>query len=164
MKETALLLTSIRRWMIFFIVALTLSGLTAFPIESELAWVCSWWPEHNSALYHWLLKNYNAIKDTNSRYPSLSYGYDWLAFAHIVIAVAFIGPYKDPVRNIFVIKFGLIACLLIVPLALLAGHIRGIPWYWRLIDISFGVFGSVPLFICYNKARAMEKLSPAYES
>lgn len=150
--------------MIFFIVALVLSGLTAFPIESELAWVCSWWPEHESAFYHWISKNYNAIAETNKLYPSLAYGYDWLAFAHIVIAIAFIGAYKDPVRNIWIIQFGLIACLLIVPVALIAGSIRGIPWYWQLIDISFGVFGSIPLFICYRKVRLWEKeTNSAYE-
>ena len=29
----------------------------------------------------------------------IAYGTDWLAFAHITIAVAFLGPLKDPVRN-----------------------------------------------------------------
>lgn len=155
-------ITSIRRWIVFFIAALVVSGATAFPIEAELAWVCSWWPEQESRLYHWLLNNYNAIAKTNELYPSLSYGYDWLAFAHIVIAVAFIGVYKDPVRNIWILQFGLIACLLIVPLALIAGVVRGIPWYWQMIDISFGVFGSIPLFICYRKARSLEKAAFAF--
>lgn len=164
MTPKPILLKSIRRWMIFFMIALVLSGLTAFPIESELAWVCSWWPENESAFYHWISKNYNAISKTNELYPSLAYGYDWLAFAHIVIAIAFIGAFKDPVRNIWIIQFGLISCLLIVPLALIAGGIRGIPWYWQLIDISFGVFGSIPLFICFRKARLLEKAAPGYES
>jgi hypothetical protein len=33
-----------------------------------------------------------------------------IAFAHLAIAIAFIGPYIDPVRNKWVITFGLIAC------------------------------------------------------
>jgi hypothetical protein len=33
-------------------------------------------------------------------HPWLAYGTDWLAFAHIVIAVFFIGPFVDPVQNI----------------------------------------------------------------
>lgn len=155
MKTESEILRSIRRWVVFFIVSLIISGLTAFPIESELAWVCSWWPEHNSSFYHWIFKNYEAIAATNKQYPSLAYGYDWLAFAHIVIAISFIGVYKDPVRNIWIFQFGLIACVLIVPLALIAGTVRGIPWYWKLIDISFGVFGSIPLMICYRKARIL---------
>ncbi len=148
---------TIRRWIIFFIIALIISGATAFPIESELAWVCSWWPEHNSSFYKWLLHNYNAIKTTNNLYPSLAYGYDWLAFAHIVIAVAFYGAYKDPVRNVWIIQFGLIACFMIIPLALIAGAVRGIPWFWQLIDISFCVFGTIPLFICLRKIRSLER-------
>ncbi|MGC2162938.1 MAG: hypothetical protein WA634_13565 [Silvibacterium sp.] len=78
----------------------------------------------------------------------MSYGTDWLAFAHLAIAIAFIGPYIDPVRNKWVITFGLIACGGVIPLALIAGHIRGIPLAWRLIDCSFGVFGSIPLLLC----------------
>jgi len=80
------------------------------------------------------------------------------AFAHLVIAVAFIGPYIDPVRNKWVITFGLIACAGVIPLALIAGQIRGIPLPWRLIDCSFGVFGAVPLLICRRSILALEHL------
>jgi hypothetical protein len=58
------------------------------------------------------------------------YGTDWLAFAHLVIAVAFWGPLRDPVRNIWVIEWGMIACVGIVPLALFAGPVRDIPLWW----------------------------------
>ncbi len=150
-------LRSIRRWLIFFIIALVLSGLTAFPLETELAWVCSWWPETQSAFFYWLTATYIAIKDTNNDYPNLAYGYDWLAFAHIVIATAFIGPYRDPVRNIWVLQFGRIACIMVIPLALIAGPIRGIPLYWQLIDISFGVIGFIPLTICLKKIKQLEQ-------
>ncbi|WP_336514522.1 hypothetical protein [Pollutibacter soli] len=156
--STVTLQKSIRRWLIFFIVALILSGITASPIETELRWVCSWWPENDSSFYLWLLKCYNAIRDINQKYPFLAYGYDWLAFAHIVIAIAFIGPLKDPVKNIWVIEFGSIACILIIPLALIAGEVRGIPMYWRILDCSFGIIGIIPLTICYNKTKKMELL------
>lgn len=156
--STVTLQKSIRRWLIFFIVALVLSGITASPIETELRWVCSWWPERTSSFYQWLSGCYNAIHDINLKYPFLAYGYDWLSFAHVVIAIAFIGPLKDPVRNIWVIDFGRIACLLIIPLALIAGEIRGIPFYWRMLDCSFGIIGIIPLTICYNKIRMLEKL------
>jgi hypothetical protein len=52
---------------------------------------------------------------------------------------------KNPVKNIWVVEFGLIACVSVIPLALICGHIRGIPFPWRLIDCSFGVFGFIPL-------------------
>jgi hypothetical protein len=94
---------------------------------------------------------------TNGRYPFLAYGTDWLAFAHLIIAVAFIGPYIDPVRNKWVITFGLIACAGVLPLAFIAGAIRGIPLPWRLIDCSFGVVGSVPLLICRRAIAALER-------
>ena len=62
---------------------------------------------------------------------------DWLAFGHIVIAVAFLGAWRDPVGNRWLFDFGLIACVLVIPWALVFGALRGIPWWWRLIDCSF---------------------------
>ena len=47
----------------------------------------------------WLQNVYAALVETNAKYPMLAYGYDWLAFAHIVIAMAFFGPLKDPAKN-----------------------------------------------------------------
>ena len=44
--------------------------------------------------------------------------------------------------------FGLIVCALVVPFALVAGAVRGIPLWWRTIDCSFGVIGGVPLLVC----------------
>jgi hypothetical protein len=135
---------------------LVLSGITAFPIESELRFICfrnSIFPREIRA---WLSTIYWAIKSTNQEFPYLSYGTDWLAFAHIVIAVVFIGPLRDPVRNIWCIQFGMIACLMIFPLAFIAGSIRQIPVYWQMIDCSFGVLGFVPLYICFKNIRELE--------
>ena len=81
------------------------------------------------------------------QYPFLAYGTDWLAFAHLVIAAAFWGPIRDPVRNQWVVDFGILACLAVIPLALICGPIRGIPPGWRLVDCSFGVVGLIPLVI-----------------
>lgn len=162
MEERIRLKKAIRSWMVFFIVALLLSGITAFAIETELHWVLSWWPENTSAFYNWMATCYNAIRNTNESYPYIAYGYDWLAFAHIVIAVAFIGPLLNPVRNIWIIQFGCIACVLIFPLAFIAGYIRHIPIFWRLLDCSFGVVGLVPLLICYRKTRLLESIERAH--
>jgi hypothetical protein len=105
----------------------------------------------------WIDRVNEGLSATNARYPFLAYGTDWLAFAHLVIAVAFIGPFIDPVRNKWVIRFGLIACAGVAPLALIAGPIRGIPLGWRLIDCSFGVIGSIPLLICRRSILALER-------
>jgi hypothetical protein len=43
----------------------------------------------------------------------------------------------------------------VVPLALIAGPIRGLPWWWLLIDISFGVFGIIPLLVAYKYIRRL---------
>jgi len=52
-----------------------------------------------------------AFSDTNQRYPFLSYGTDWLAFAHLIIAILFIGPLIDPVKNSWIISWALsVAC------------------------------------------------------
>lgn len=148
----------VRFLIVLFIISLVLSGVTAFPIETELAIAHSHISSFPIFLQDWISSVYFAVKSTNEKYPYLAYGTDWLAFAHIVIAVAFIGPLKDPVKNIWVIQFGMISCIMVFPLALIAGPIRGIPFYWQVIDCSFGVFGFVLLYICYRNILKLEKL------
>lgn len=136
-----------------FVIGLILSGITAFPLRWELGLLTAWFGEGTAVgnafpgLACWLSNVQEALETTGHAYPFLAYGTDWLAFAHLVIAVAFLGPLKDPVKNIWVVEFGMIACLMVVPLALICGPIRGIPFYWQLIDCSFGVFGLIPLAI-----------------
>jgi small neutral amino acid transporter SnatA (MarC family) len=91
-------------------------------------------------------------------YPFISYGSDWLGFAHLMIAVVFLGPLQDPVRNRWVIEFGIICCIAIFPFAFIAGAIRGIPFFWRLIDCSFGIAGGLILLSCYKKIDQLEKM------
>lgn len=148
--------TIIRRWIIFFMISLFISGLTAMPIEAELEFLSRCFTQ-GTMLDAWIEKVYLAVADTNNQYPFLFYGYDWLAFAHFVLAILFIGPYRHPVRNKWVIEFGMIACLLIIPFAFIAGHARGIPWGWRFIDCSFGLIGIIPLSICLVKIHDLER-------
>lgn len=160
-KTEAQALFQIRLLIILFIVCLVLSGITALPIETELAFAMQHISIFPDVVQHWLLRVYTAVHETNLRFPFISYGTDWLAFAHIVIATVFIGPLRDPIKNIWVIQFGMIACLLVFPLACIAGPIRGIPFYWRLIDCSFGVIGFLPLYYCYKKIKQLEKMQLA---
>jgi len=105
----------------------------------------------------WLNHVHDGLAATNHTYPFLAYGTDWLAFAHIVLAILFIGPWRDPVRNKWVVQFGLIACVGVLILALIAGPIRGIPFYWRMIDCSFGVIGAIPLLLCLKSIAELEQ-------
>jgi lysylphosphatidylglycerol synthetase-like protein (DUF2156 family) len=148
----------IKTMLILFIVLLILSGITAFPLETELYYLHTILGNSTNPLALFINEVYFAIKDTNQKYPYMSYGTDWLTFAHIVIAVAFYGPLKDPVRNKWILQFGMIACVMVFPLAGICGIIRDIPWYWICIDCSFGVFGFMPLYYCYNKINQLELL------
>lgn len=156
-SETELITGKIRKWLVLFMVGLVLSGVTAFPLETELKWLVET-QILPITLQLWTEKVYWAIAYTNENYPFLAYGTDWLAFAHIVIALAFIGPYMDPVRNKWVIQFGRIACLMIFPLAFICGPIRGIPLYWQIIDCSFGLIGLIPLTIIYRHINRLEAI------
>ena len=158
--EQQRLKTTIRTWVIVFIIGLALSGITAFPLETEVGWMNDNSGSLPPLLQQWISIIYNAISVTNKNYPYMAYGTDWLAFGHLVIAMAFIGPLIDPVRNVWIIQFGMIACVMVFPLAFIAGPIRHIPFYWQLIDCSFGFFGFFPLFFCYRKIRKLERLRP----
>jgi hypothetical protein len=105
----------------------------------------------------WLVRVRDALVELDAKHPFLACGTDWLAFGHFVIALAFIGAWRNPIRNSWWFDFGLIACVLVVPFALVFGELRGIPAWWRLIDCSFGVFGALPMWLCRLAARSLEK-------
>ncbi|MFI8816144.1 MULTISPECIES: hypothetical protein [unclassified Streptomyces] len=165
MSERALL-RRIRVWLVIFIVCLVLSGLTAFPLVTELRWAedvlaSSPVPEHLPSLMEWITRVREGLDAADASHPFVLYGTDWLAFAHLVIAVAFYGPYRDPVRNIWVIEFGMIACAGIIPLALICGPLRDIPVWWTVIDMSFGVFGVIPLLLLRRLIKRLEAAAHA---
>jgi hypothetical protein len=146
------------QWVLgIFMAGLVLSGLTAFPLLHEINWLASFvTPGQSTHLSQWILRVQKGVQDIHEKYPFLAYGTDWLAFAHIIIALFFIGPLMDPVRNIWVIKAGMVACFLVLPTAMICGAIRGIPFYWRLIDCSFGVFGFIPLRLVFKWTREIQ--------
>lgn len=145
---------AIKRLLLLFIVALFISGVTAIPVDAQLLFLIKH-TTNGTALHVWIEKVLLAYREVNEAHPFLFYGYDWLAFAHFVLAILFIGPYKDPVKNIWVIQFGLIACVLVLPFAFIAGSFRGIPIGWRLIDCSFGIIGFALLWIIYSKTKSL---------
>lgn len=153
----------IKIWLCGFVFFLLLSGLTAFPLNWELELLHNTIGEGTTiektfpGFSFWITKVHNGLAETYQKYPFIAYGTDWLAFAHIVIAVAFIGPIRDPLKNVWVVEFGIIACIMVIPLAMICGPIRQIPFYWRLIDCSFGVLGIIPLLIVRKHIKALER-------
>lgn len=152
--------------LVLFIVALIASGITAFPLRWELNVLASWMgiraeadPASLSGLTYWIAYVRSGLEQSHGAYPFLAYGTDWLAFAHIVIAVFFIGPLREPTRHDWILISGIIACIGVVPLALICGPLRGIPMYWRCIDCSFGVVGILPLIYCLAISRKLKTMS-----
>ncbi len=159
----SLLLLRYRLVLGLFIVGLILSGVTAFPLLHELQLLSTWLgippdakPDALTGLAHWIGVVREGLVTTYARFPWMAYGTDWLAFGHLMIALFFIGPWRDPIGNAWVLRVGLAVCALVIPLAMICGAIRGIPFYWRLIDCSFGIFGAVPLLICLKFIQKME--------
>jgi len=72
-----------------------------------------------------------------------------------MIALFFILPYRDPVRYIGVVHVGVWCALLIIPLALICGHVREIPMGWRLIDCAFGILCLPPLLFAIQRTRRL---------
>jgi hypothetical protein len=158
-------LRSIRIWLSVVILGLILSGVTAFPLQHETALLVRIAAHldlalHAPTLNAWLIRVSDALTNTDTRYPFLAYGTDWLAYAHLVIAVVFIGPWIDPVRNKWIITWGLIACAGVPLLAFIAGPIRGIPLYWRFIDCSFGLVCCIPLLAIHRLIAQLEVRVP----
>jgi hypothetical protein len=159
MRRDQLLCKRIRWLTVFLIFGLVVSGVTAIPLVGELnLLVKAFDPSQapSSGLTQWLLLVRATLAQTQMQYPFLFYGTDWLAFGHFIIAIVFIGAFRDPLRNRWLFDFGLIACVLVIPYALVFGELRGIPFWWRLIDCSFGVFGFIPLWFCRKWADELE--------
>ena len=75
----------------------------------------------------------------------------------VVIALVFIGAWKDPVRNRWLYQFAMLAGALVVPWALVFGAFRGIPVWWRCIDSLFGIGAILPAWFCHRWACSLEQ-------
>jgi hypothetical protein len=148
--------------LVLFLVGLVFSGLTAFPLLTEIHLLSSMMGVTDAANYqvytgwmHWIAYVQLGLEETYARFPFFGYGTDWLAFGHLASAAFFIRPLFKPLDSDWVIKTGLYICAAVIPAAFIAGQIRGIPVSWRLIDSAFGFFGSLPLFYCLHLTRRM---------
>jgi hypothetical protein len=147
------------------IIGLVFSGITALPLQTELDLLARWLGAENlapeqaaSGFVKWILIVRDALRVTYATYPFMGYGTDWLAFAHFVIAIAFFGALRHPVRSVWLFMWGMIASVLVIPWALIAGEVRDIPVYWRLIDCSFGLAGFIPCWLCHRWTRELERI------
>jgi hypothetical protein len=148
----------IRIWTYVLIIGLVLSGVTAINPDFFLHPIVQYFNKgQQSGFTNWLNDIYKAILVTKAQYPFLLYGYDWLAFAHILLGVLFIGVLKDPHHSKWLIQFGMIACASILPFAFVFGSIRSIPLLWTLIDCSFAFGAMVPLLIIYKHINILHQ-------
>ncbi len=135
------------------IIALVISGATAMIVPEGIAWLDKSIPTTWSTIYQWIHFVHLEIQASPK---FLLYGFDWLAFAHYVIALSFYGVWKDPVKNKWVIEWAMLASIFIFPLAFVMGTIRGIPFWWQLIDCSFGVVSLIPLIMIHRRIKVLE--------
>jgi hypothetical protein len=148
--------------LVLFLIGLVLSGLTALPLLVEIRVLSSWLGVTDPANYaayhgltHWIAFVHYGLVETYAKFPFFGYGTDWLAFGHLASAAFFIRPLQKPEDSDWVLKTGLAICAAVIPAALIAGQVRGIPLEWRLVDCAFGVFGSIPLFYCLSLTRQL---------
>ena len=151
----------IRLLLVVFMTLLILSGITAFPLRTEMDFLMLHKNSFPEKLGGWIETIYNAVKQTPD---VVLYGTDWLAFAHIIIALFFIPVYINPIRYKANLIVAMAACGAVFILAFVCGPIRGIPFFHQLIDCSFGFIGFFPLWFVYKKVNQIETLNQKLKS
>lgn len=138
---------------------LLVSGITVWPMVSELKMAVRivWGDgEPDGVLHSFILRAIEGLESVEAEYPFMLYAHDWLAFAHVVLAILFAGAIRDPVRNVWIVQCGLIMCVLVPVLAGICIPIRGLPPAWFLIDSAFAPAAGVPLWIALGDIRKVE--------
>jgi hypothetical protein len=150
----------LRKYLWVFIIGLFLSGLSAIPLLWGVDVLVESLDEieAHGTIFSFVSEVRQALLYNDEHYPFLAYGTDWLAFAHFLFALLFVGALRDPFKNEWIIRFGMMACALIIPIALLFGQIREIPMLWRFIDCSFGVIGYGVLWRISFLMKKIQKL------
>ncbi len=163
-QESAPGLTSVKIWMGVVAVGLILSGLTCYWLPAELALVVKFFEVLSldqlpllDEMYAFVVHTKAGVDLVAREYPQLFLGTDYLGFAHVLLGILFIGAVRDPVKNIWIIEFGLIACVLVIPAAFLFGYLRGAPLMHYLVDSSFGVVAIFFLIKAYQRVREVER-------
>jgi hypothetical protein len=143
----------------FVAFGLLVSGVTVWPAAPELKLVVRlvWGGgAPHDVLHAFVLRAIEGLEETNKRYPFMLYAHDWLAFAHIMLAVLFAGAMRDPVRNKWTVQCGLIMCAAVPLLAGVCIPLRGLPPCWFMIDSSFAPVAGLPLWLVLRDIRRAE--------
>lgn len=136
---------------------LLVSGLTCYFLEWEVRFVTQvvWGGSPDTIPfmaeeYKLLVKVGEGLKVLMRDYPEFMLGTDWLGFAHVILAILFAGAMPDPVRNIWIVRFGIVSAVLVVPSAWLFGYMRGLPAIHYFVDASFGIGAVIPLILAHR--------------
>ena len=138
---------------------LFVSGVTVWPAVPELkaAARIAWGDGEPSGVLHpFVLRAIEGLESVQANYPFMLYAHDWLAFAHIVLAILFAGAIRDPVRNIWIVQCGLIMCALVPVLAGICLPLRGLPGCWLWIDCAFAPAAALPLWLALRDIKYLE--------
>jgi len=138
---------------------LLVAGITVWPAVPELRMAVRvvWGDAAPTGILHgFVLQAIEGLEATQANYPFMLYAHDWLAFAHIVLAILFAGSMRDPIRNVWIVQCGLIMCALVPVLASVCIPLRGIPSIWFLIDFAFAPAAALPLWIALRDIRRAE--------
>ncbi len=158
-SEEAGLRRKIKIVIILTIIGLLLNGISAIPLRKELNILLSNPDALPPFLRDWWTYVNKGIKETSKNYPFMRYGFDWLAFAHLLIAIAFLGPLKDPIKNEWVVRWGAIASALSVFMALGWERERDIPLWWSFVDASIAFIAFIILLLCSNWIKKLKKIT-----
>jgi len=139
---------------------LFLSGVTIWPWHWELTVLIGVLqsvsaPQELIVLLQEILSDMSRLRSEES---FVLYVADWLAFAHLVLTALFVMAMRDPVRNIMVVRFGILCCLTVPILAITCVPLRGIPLFWIAVDSSFA-FAAIPLWVALRDLKRAEALS-----
>jgi hypothetical protein len=160
LKNKVLYRKRIRLLTLLLQVGLLIAGLTAFWIPEGVSFIVN---DIQLGQYinqqEWLAYVNEGVQVTNDAYPFIWYGTDWMVFAHILFAILFTGLLIDPIKNVWLVQFGWIACGLIVPLAAILGYIRGIPIIWQTFDCLFGVIAAAVLLAIHKEIQKLQHLN-----
>ena len=151
-------MNKIRTYTLLLMTGLVIAGATAFFIPWGVDLIVNYSPLpkwiNQTAWLNYVL---NGVIQIDKEYEFMRYGTDWMAFAHLLFAILFYGLYKDPIRNKWLVSFGLIACVAIAPIAIGFGHLRGIPLIWQFLDMAFGVIAGAFLLRIKSLIQSIEK-------
>jgi hypothetical protein len=149
----------IKAAIIITMIGLLLNGISAIPLRFELNILLSNPDALPTFLHDWWTYVNKGVNETSNKYDFMRYGFDWLGFAHLLIAIAFIGPLKDPVKNEWVVRWGMIASVLSVLMAIGWEWRRGIPLWWSCIDAFIAIVAFIILLLCNRWIKELKKVT-----